>query len=292
MSVGRIQSCCLAALILSLTVGSAAFAAETAFIDTDDPTGAPGILRLPPGHTYRFNVDPAQSQIVVTAEVMGRDDSDVSPVAGWLDVTLAPGQAPFSTIHVTDLDLQLAEQIDLSYGLLGSATGTGIGVDMNEPGSAAAVETDDSFIQMNNYLAARGLFEYSFILIGSGSVDLATMDPVASDLAGLVWQDWTTITVQMNIDIEYPLEVDGSAVGTAWIQGTIIATAEVFWAVADLYSDGLVNFRDFAVFAAAWDTSLGQPNYNADCDLFDPPGGVINAMDLAVVADHWLAAVE
>ena len=49
---------------------------------------------------------------------------------------------------------------------------------------------------------------------------------------------------------------------------------------------------DFAVFAAAWDTSLAQPNYNADCDIFDPPVGIINAMDLTVFADNWLATVE
>jgi hypothetical protein len=284
--------CCLVALILSPAIGTAAFAAEAAFIDTNDPTGAPGILRLPPGHPYRFNVDSARSQIVVTAEVMGREDNDVSPVAGWLDITLAPGQSPFSTIHTTDLDLQLTEQIDLSYGLLGWAKGTGIGVNMNQPGPTAAIQIDDSFIQTSNYLAARGLFEYSFILVGSGSVDLATMDPVASDLTGFIWQDWTTITLQMDIDIEYPLEVDGSAVGTAWIQGTIVATAEVFWAAADLYSDGLVNFRDFAVFAAAWDTSPGDPAYNPECDLDQPLDGFIDAADLAVFADYWLCAAE
>jgi len=282
----------LIALILSLAILSAASAAQTAFIDTNDPTAMPGILGIPPGHSYRFNVDPAQSQIVVSAEVLGRTESDLSPVTGWLDITLNPGQSPFSTVHITDMDLELTDQIDLNYGLFGSATGTGIGVDMNEPGPAAVVQADDSFLQPDNSLAARGIFEYDFIVVGAGSVDLSTMDPVLSDLTGLVWQDWTTITLQMDIDIEYPLEVEGSALGTAWIQGTIIATADVFWAVADLYSDGLVNFKDFAVFALAWPSTLGDPNYNPDCDIFDPAGGVINAMDLAVFADYWLAAVE
>jgi len=282
----------LVALILSLAIVSAASAAQTAFIDPNDPTAMPGILGIPPGHSYRFNVDPAQSQIVVTATVLGQDDSDFSSVTGWLDVTLAPGQSPFLTIHITDMDLELTEQIDLSYGLLGSATGTGMGVDMNEPGPAAAVQADDSFLQPDNSLAARGIFEYNFIVVGAGSVDLSTMDPVLSGLTGLIRQDWTTITLQMNIDIEYPLEVDGTVLGTAWIQGTLIATADVFWAVADLYSDGLVNFRDFAAFAAAWPTTLGDPDYNPDCNIFDPAGGIINAIDFQLFADYWLAAVD
>lgn len=280
------------ALIFSLTVASAAFAAETTFTNTNDPTGTPRILRIPPGHTYRFNVDPAQSQIVVTAEVLSREESDLSSVTGWLDITFNPGQAPFSTIHIADMDLELTDQIDFSYGLLGWARGTGMGVDMNEPGPVAAVELDDSFLQTANSLAARGIFEYSFIIVGAGSVDLSTMDPVLSDVTGLVRQDWTTITVQMDIDIEYPLEVDGTELGTAWIQGTIVATANVFWLVADLFSDGLVNFKDFAVFAAAWSTMFGEPNYNPDCDILDPSAGFINAMDLALFADYWLAAVE
>jgi len=282
----------LAALILSLAIASAAFAEETASADPNDPTAMPGILGIPPGHSYRFNVDPAQSQIVVTATVLGREDSDFSPVTGWLDITLTPGQAPFSTIHITDMDLELTEQIDLSYGLLGWAAGIGIGVDMNEPGPATSLEADDSFLQPDNSLAARGIFEYNFIIVDPGSVDLSTIDPVLSDLTGLIRQSWTTITLQMDIDIEYPLEVEGSELGTAWIQGTVIATADVFWAVADLHSDGLVNFKDFAVFAAAWPSTLGDPNYNPNCDIFDPAGGIINAMDLAVFADHWLAAAE
>jgi len=281
----------LVALILSLAIVSAAFAEETASADPNDATAMPGILGIPPGHSYRFNVDPAQSQIVVTATVLGRDDSDLSPVTGWLDITLTPGQSPFSTVHITDMDLELTEQIDLSYGLLGWATGLGIGVGMDAPGPAAAVQADDSFLQPDNSLAARGIFEYDF-LGTAGSVDLSTIDPVLSDLTGLIRQDWTTITLQMDIDIEYPLEVDDTVLGTAWIHGTVIATADVFWAVADLYSDGLVNFRDFAVFAAAWPSTLGDPNYNPDCDIFDPAGGIINAMDLSVFADHWLAAVE
>ena len=38
--------------------------------------------------------------------------------------------------------------------------------------------------------------------------------------------------------------------------------------------------------------TLGQPNYNPDCDLFDPSAGVINAVDLSVFADYWLFGTE
>lgn len=289
MSIGRRQYDSLAALILSLTIASSVFAGQTAFAETNNPTSEVDILRIPPGQKYRFDADPAQSQIVVTANILNNSKSDTSSVTGWLDVTLKPGQSPFVTVNVTDLDLELTDRIDLNYGLLGWAKGTDIGVDMNEPGPPAIVNTENSFLQTGNYLTGRGLFEYSFFLVGAGTIDLSTMEPVFSDMTGFVSQDGTTITLQMDIDIEYPLEVEGTPLGTAWIQGTVVARAEVFWSPADLFSDGLVNFLDFAVFAAGWPYTLGDPQYNPNCDLHNPPDGLINAKDLAVFAESWLA---
>lgn len=290
MAAGRRQYYFLITLILSLTITSIIYATEPTFEDANEPKTTVGILGLSPGHPYRFNADQAQSQIVVTANVLGNTKSDTSPVTGWLDVTLTPGQSPFVTAHITDLDLELTEQIYLDYGFfVGWAKGTDIGVDMYEAGPAAPVNTDNSFLQTGNYLTGRGLFEYSFLFgAEQGSIDLSTMGPVFSDIIGLVSQNGTTITLQIDMDIEYPLESDGTQLGTAWIQGTVIATAEVFWAPADLFSDGIVNFKDFAVFAAAWPYTLGDPQYNPDCDLHQPSDGLIDARDLLVFADNWL----
>jgi hypothetical protein len=279
---------------------SPAFAGESIFVDPNTLVEAESSAREADsgaaGYAYRFTVDQSRSQITVTARVLGQDDSDQSPVTGRLNATLEPGQGPFSTIHITDMDLELTEQIDLSYRwfLLGDGwvTGTGIGVDMNEPGPQTSVEADDSFVQQANLLGGRGTFAYKMPPVGEGEADLSDMGDVPSDLAGLVRQDQTTITLQLDIDIEYPLEIEGTQIGTAWVQGSIVATAEVFWRVADLYGDGFVNFLDFAVFAWAWSSEVGEGNYDPGCEMFEPADGVIDARDLAVFAGSWLAGIE
>lgn len=58
--------------------------------------------------------------------------------------------------------------------------------------------------------------------------------------------------------------------------------------VGDLYDDGQVDFRDFAVLASAWLSSQGDDNWNPACDISQPSDNVINELDLAVFADNWL----
>ena len=58
---------------------------------------------------------------------------------------------------------------------------------------------------------------------------------------------------------------------------------------ADLDGDNYVDFNDFAVFAAAWRSTTGSPNWNADCDISMPSDGVIDELDLAIFCDNWLA---
>ncbi|MCE5186384.1 MAG: C10 family peptidase [Planctomycetaceae bacterium] len=48
-----------------------------------------------------------------------------------------------------------------------------------------------------------------------------------------------------------------------------------------------VRLPDIAIFAHAWQTSAGQPNYNADCDLTTNKGAV-NLQDLIILTDNWL----
>jgi hypothetical protein len=57
----------------------------------------------------------------------------------------------------------------------------------------------------------------------------------------------------------------------------------------DFKLDGVVNFTDFAIFAAAWMTASGDDNYNAACDISDTEDDVIDLADLGVLADYWLA---
>ncbi|MBN2137370.1 MAG: hypothetical protein JW720_06165 [Sedimentisphaerales bacterium] len=282
--------------VLLAIIVSSAFASETTVTNAPEPGNTPadvGILRPIPGYPYTFIVDPARSNIEVSATVMGQTDSDQSPATGWIKAKLNPGQSPFETTRIEDLSIDLTEQIDLSFWFYvivhGTATGTDIGVDMNAPGPVAFIEDDDSFYQPDNLLSARGIFAYDMPVIGVGEEDLSTADPFPSDLVGLVWQDWPEITMQIDFEIEYPLEDGDEVLGTAWIRGTVVATTNVYWALADLYADGLINFQDFAVFASAWPAIAGDPEYDPLCDMINPAEGRINAADLRIIAAYWLA---
>jgi len=290
--------CFLLTLILPAATVSTAPAEDICFVDpaAAEESAAVESAGAPTPHHYRFIVDPLQSQVMVTATVLAQTDTDSSGVTGRLDVTLTPGREPFATIHITDLDLELTGEISLSYHWLflgdGWVTGTDIGVQMSLPGDQAAVQPDGAFLQAINMLSGRGAFVYDMPTVGAGQVDLADMGVVASDIEGMVSQNGTTITLQSEINIEYPLIIDELQVGTAWIQGTIVATAQVYWSIADLYSDGIVNFRDFAILAAAWASRTGDALYDPICEIHDPPDGVIDARDLAAFAANWLEPTE
>ncbi len=53
----------------------------------------------------------------------------------------------------------------------------------------------------------------------------------------------------------------------------------------DLNGDNKVNFDDFAIFAAAYGTHTGDPNYNAKADLNND--GNVNFDDFAIFASVY-----
>ncbi len=61
---------------------------------------------------------------------------------------------------------------------------------------------------------------------------------------------------------------------------------EYYWSDADFDEDGLVNFIDYAVFAAAWQSDSGDVNYNEACDLED--NNAIDFDDLVLFCKDWL----
>jgi len=60
----------------------------------------------------------------------------------------------------------------------------------------------------------------------------------------------------------------------------------------DLYVDGVVDLRDFAVFASAWRSRPSRANWNQHCDISDPNDNVIDEYDLSVFAEDWLLRVR
>jgi hypothetical protein len=57
---------------------------------------------------------------------------------------------------------------------------------------------------------------------------------------------------------------------------------------SDFDGDCFVDFNDFAMFANAWQSQIGDANWNATYDISIPADGVINNADLAVFCDNWL----
>lgn len=62
--------------------------------------------------------------------------------------------------------------------------------------------------------------------------------------------------------------------------------------LGDIMQDKKVDFRAFARFARAWKRSAGQAHYSLDSNISDPNDDIINARDLAVFTDHWLAGLR
>ncbi|HUT28368.1 MAG TPA: PASTA domain-containing protein [Sedimentisphaerales bacterium] len=60
----------------------------------------------------------------------------------------------------------------------------------------------------------------------------------------------------------------------------------------DFDDDGDVDFKDYATFASSWLSDAGGERWNPDCDISYPNDDTVDALDLAVLLNNWLAAVE
>jgi len=77
--------------------------------------------------------------------------------------------------------------------------------------------------------------------------------------------------------------IDGDNNGTVIVD---IGADEYYKSDADFNNDDIVNFIDYAIFAAAWQSESGDDNYNEDCDLEDDNS--IDYSDLALFCEDWL----
>jgi len=58
---------------------------------------------------------------------------------------------------------------------------------------------------------------------------------------------------------------------------------------ADFSGDGIVNFIDYSIFAAAYLSEPNNENWNQDCDIAQPADNIIDMLDLAWFVDEWLS---
>jgi hypothetical protein len=60
----------------------------------------------------------------------------------------------------------------------------------------------------------------------------------------------------------------------------------------DFDGNGWEDLADFAIFASAWMSRPGRPNWNPACDISKPKDNIIDWRDLAVFTQAWLAGIE
>jgi hypothetical protein len=78
--------------------------------------------------------------------------------------------------------------------------------------------------------------------------------------------------------------IDGDSNGTATVD---MGADEYYWSLADFNLDGFVNFIDYAIFAEAWQCSLGEAGYDPNCNLAEDNNS-IDCNDLRVFCEDWL----
>ena len=69
-----------------------------------------------------------------------------------------------------------------------------------------------------------------------------------------------------------------------FFDGTVTG-AELWFEMPDFNGDGIVNAADFGAILAAWQTTLGDPDY--DCKADTNGDGTVNAADFGVILLFW-----
>ena len=100
-------------------------------------------------------------------------------------------------------------------------------------------------------------------------------------------QDKTSATKDAgdpNADYGNETDIDGE---TRIIYGRVdMGADEYYWSPADFDESGNVDFVDYSILAAAWQSEPNDDNYNEDCDLAD--NNSIDYNDLALFCEDWL----
>ena len=184
----------------------------------------------------QFVVDSTQSGVLFTAEVrsaIGSDtDQDSSAVVGAITADVRPNTAPFADIHVSAMDLTLADALSLSFGF-GLLGGLDVETDpdsvqlvLARPGAPASV-IDSLFTQPDNEVGIFGTLN----LVASGLLSTAIADgPQAlnaialGDLSGAITQRDTTLHLTLPVAFAGTFEIAGNTV-VVTIEGLVVADA-------------------------------------------------------------------
>jgi len=87
-----------------------------------------------------------------------------------------------------------------------------------------------------------------------------------------------------------PSSLGVAALGRGTIPWNDISLGSLLICPANFNGDTAVDEKDLAIFASAWHTRPGDPQWNSDCDI-TTPSGYIDRFDLACVVDGWLIGI-
>ena len=187
-----------------------------------------------------FSVDQTQSGIrfETSLSIPGlgdESDSDSSSVRGTITADVTPNTMPFAEIHITGMNLTLADSLDLSFrfGIIGGRLDAVTEPDsmvltVVQPGAPAEI-ADSAFTQTANEVGIAGTLN----LDASGLIALAVQDGpqqievmALDDLTGFITQRDTTLRLGLPLELEGTFDVTGNAVDVV-VQGFLAATAPI-----------------------------------------------------------------
>ena len=189
-------------------------------------------------HDYEFVVDQSQSDLEFLIYMdlgfpLGSDsDAKSSPVTGTLGATLTPEFGSFSNIHITDLALDLVN--DLSFDLFGglvTGTGSNLGLLMGGPyGSAGPATTvsSGSFSQTGNLVQPVGVMELDSPF-GSDTVNLIDKPAEPMDFVGTVVDDGSAITITAPVNMYWDLNELAGLDGYVTLSGSLVAQTATYY---------------------------------------------------------------
>ena len=234
-------------------------------------------------HAERFilPLDPAQSNVTATLNLIGQVATDSSPVTGFVDVNLATVGDPRS---VTGFDFRLALTEDLilnvSFGIFGSfnsvlddlvilyaTPGVGFGPTPITAGAFTFVDVPANTAGFLRYTAT-GLVCSQFTGAGLPCVDV---DDLTTEPTQLIQFDGTlavngrTVTFVGDIDRTAPVDPMNPGLGTIRVVGTVRGSVRVPPLIGDANQDCVVSFADITtVLASIGATGDGVPGDSND----------------------------
>jgi len=137
----------------------------------------------------------------------------------------------------------------------------------------------EAYFQMNSIIDGNG--------VADGHVKYWYDGELIIDHENVMLRTGEHPTMRYNQFIIAPYIGPGSPVDqTFWVDNLTVADSRPI--PGDINNDGDVDLKDYAEFAPAWRSELGEGQWSLDYEISKPPDGVIDESDLGVIAENWL----